>query len=85
MVNSLGTVVTSLDCQVDVESTLLKSQEEECCQSICPGSELNELASQRNTADTSLYKIKKASRLITIPLQGGVMNKLSSPPICSFG
>lgn len=51
----------------------------------CPGPELNEPALQRNTADASLYKIKKASCLITIPLQGGVINKLPFPPVCSFG
>lgn len=69
--------------EVESHSTLLESHWEQSCGSTCPGSE-PEVALQRNPAHTSLHTIKKASYLLAISLQGGVMNKLAFPPICSF-
>lgn len=65
--------------EVESHSTLLESHWEQSCGSTCPGSE-PEVALQRNPAHTSLHTIKKASYLLAIPLQGGVMNKLAFPP-----
>lgn len=91
MVSSLGKIVTSLDLQC------LRSCKINWCgiSLYFTGLALGKISSkhmlrlwteadlQRNPAHTRLH-IKKASYLIVIPVQGGVMNKLSFPPICSF-